>query len=110
MAAGASIEVHKWHRGFFGKLAGDPKDMKQKSHQQAREANVIGSSLRKFRMERGLTQEQLAAQCQVRGIIISRSTLAKIEIKLRYIKACELFVIAKILKIPMERFYPPNFP
>lgn len=72
-------------------------------------ANIVGLLVRKRRRERGLTQEQLAAQCQVRGLNLTRSTLAKIEARLRFIKACELFIIAKVLNVPMEQFYPPGF-
>lgn len=72
-------------------------------------ANVVGSIVRRLRSEHGLTQEQLAARCQVRGLNLSRSTLAKIEARVRFIKACELFVIAKALGLPMEHFYPPGF-
>ena len=72
-------------------------------------ANVVGLMIRKVRRKLGLTQEQLAAQCQVRGLNLSRGTLAKIEARLRFVKACELFVIAKVLKLPMEHFYPEGF-
>ncbi|MBI3853111.1 MAG: helix-turn-helix transcriptional regulator [Verrucomicrobia bacterium] len=72
-------------------------------------ANVVGLLVRKLRRERGLTQEQLAAQCQVRGLNLSRSTLAKIEARVRFIKACELFIIAKVLNVAMEDFYPADF-
>ena len=71
--------------------------------------NVVGPKIRKLRNQKQLTQEQLAAQCQVRGLNLMRGTLAKIEARLRFIKACELFVIAKVLKVPMESFYPPKF-
>lgn len=71
--------------------------------------NVVGLMVCKLRSEHGLTQEQLAAKCQVRGLNLSRGTLAKIEARVRFLKACELFVIAKVLNRPMEHFYPPNF-
>jgi transcriptional regulator with XRE-family HTH domain len=72
-------------------------------------ANVVGLLVRKLRRERGLTQEQLSAQCQVRGLNLTRGTLAKIEARLRFIKACELFIIARVMNVPMEHFYPPGF-
>jgi DNA-binding XRE family transcriptional regulator len=75
----------------------------------AKTANVVGLQVSKLRRERGLTQEQLAAKCQLRGLNLSRGTLAKIEARVRFIKACELFIIALILKVPMEDFYPPDF-
>lgn len=72
-------------------------------------ANVVGPLVRELRQQRGCTQEELSAQCRVRGLNLTRSTLAKIEACLRFIKACELYIIAKVLNVPMEHFYPPGF-
>ena len=72
-------------------------------------ANVVGLLVRKLRINRRLTQEQLAAQCQVRGLNLTRSALAKIEARVRFVKACELFIIARVLDRPMEEFYPTNY-
>jgi transcriptional regulator with XRE-family HTH domain len=74
-----------------------------------KKANVVGPLVRELRRKCGFTQEQLSARCQVRGLNLTRSTLAKIEARLRFIKACELFIIAKVLNVPMEDFYPPGF-
>ncbi|GEM_PF-574496 len=74
-----------------------------------RTANVVGRLVRALRRKGGFTQEQLAARCQVRGLNLTRSTLAKIEARVRFLKACELFIIAKVLNVPMEDFYPPGF-
>jgi len=71
--------------------------------------NVVGQAIRRLRLHRELTQEQLAAKCQVRGLNLTRGTLAKIEARLRFVKACELFIIAKVLRVSMEHFYPPGF-
>ncbi len=72
-------------------------------------ANVVGRLVRELRRKCGCTQKQLAARCQVRGLNLSRGTLAKIEARVRFIKACELYIIAKVLNVPMEDFYPPGF-
>jgi transcriptional regulator with XRE-family HTH domain len=72
-------------------------------------ANVIGPLVRGHRIKAGLTQKELAALCQRKGLPLTRGTLAKIESGLRFIKACELFIIAKALNLPLERFYPPGF-
>lgn len=61
------------------------------------------------RAKAGLTQKELAALCQRKGLPLTRGTLAKIESGLRFIKAGELFIIAKALNLPLERFYPPGF-
>ena len=72
-------------------------------------SNGVGPLIRKLRYQRQMTQEQLSAQCQVLGLNLTRCTLAKIEARLRFIRACELFVIAKVLGVPMESFYPADF-
>lgn len=74
-----------------------------------RGTNPIGHTIRSQRLRQRLTQDQLAAQCQVRGLNLTRGTLAKIEAQVRHLKACELFVIAKVMGVPMEHFYPPGF-
>ncbi|KAF0170547.1 MAG: helix-turn-helix domain-containing protein [Limisphaerales bacterium] len=86
-----------------------PSKRRQPKKAPAQFANVVGGQLRQLRSELGLTQEQLAARCQVLGLDMSRGTLAKIEARVRLVKACELFIIAKVLKLPMERFYPPDY-
>lgn len=76
---------------------------------KATPANVIGPQLRAHRTKAGLTQKELAALCQRKGLSMTRGTLAKIESGTRFVKACELFIIAKVLKVPLERFYPAGF-
>jgi len=72
-------------------------------------AHFVGQVVGELRQKRGLTQEQLAAQCQVRGLNLSRSSLAKIEARIRHVLACELVVIAKVLNVPVEEFFPAGF-
>ena len=81
----------------------------EKRKKMAGQANVVGPRLRAFRKAAGLSQKELAARCQQRGLNLTRSTLAKIESQIRFIKACELFIIARILKLPMDSFYPSDF-
>ena len=71
--------------------------------------NVLGPLIRKLRIESGLSQKELAGCCEKRGLHLSRGTLAKIESRVRFITASELFIIAKVLKKPMERFYPLHY-
>lgn len=81
----------------------------RQAQQPPEPANVVGAHLRRIRTGQGMTQEDLAARCQVQGLNLSRGTLAKIEAQVRLLKACELFIIAKILKVPMEQFYPEDY-
>jgi transcriptional regulator with XRE-family HTH domain len=70
-------------------------------------ANVVGPQIRKARCRLNLSQEQFAARCQMAGLDISRSTLAQIEIRFRYICDEELFIIASLLGVATDDLYPP---
>lgn len=70
--------------------------------------NIVGSQIRKLRDEAGLTQEMLAARCEVLGGNISRGTLAKIEAQIRCVTDQELLVIAEGLKVKMKALFPSN--
>ena len=65
----------------------------------------IGESIRRYRNAKGLTQEQLSAQLQLRGCDLSRGTLAKIEAGIRHISVEELNAVKAVLKISYEDFF-----
>ena len=69
-------------------------------------ANVVGIQIRKLRGKLDLTQEELAANCQLAGLDISRSTLGQIEARLRYVTDEELMVVAALLGVTLEALYP----
>lgn len=69
--------------------------------------NCIGPQIRKFRLERGLTQDQLAARLQLAGLeSIDRVSLAKIESQLRSAFDYEVAVIARVLGVELDRLMP----
>jgi DNA-binding XRE family transcriptional regulator len=69
-------------------------------------ANLVGPQVKRRREELQLTQEQLAAQLQVNGLDISRSTLGQIEVRLRCVIDSELIVLAKTLKVTTDELFP----
>ena len=71
-------------------------------------ANVVGHQIRKLRGKLDLTQEQLAANCQLVGLDISRSTLGQIEARLRYVTDEELMVLASLLGVTADQLYPED--
>jgi len=73
-----------------------------------RPANVIGPQVKKLRLRLGLTQEALAARCQIAGLDLSRGTLSHLEARLRCVKDSELFLLASILKVSLEDLFPPE--
>lgn len=63
---------------------------------------IFGRRLWRVRKGRSLTQEQLVAKLQQRGIMISRGTYAKIEAGIRGISLKELYAIRNILGATWE--------
>jgi transcriptional regulator with XRE-family HTH domain len=71
-------------------------------------ANIVGPQIRKARYQLGLSQEQLATQCQLAGLDISRSTLAQIEIRVRFVSDEELLVFSLVLNVSTDSLYPSD--
>ncbi len=67
---------------------------------------ALGQNIRTLREQRGLTQEQLSAQLQVRGCDITRSCLAKIEAGQRHIYPDELRCVKEVLRVSFEELFP----
>ena len=59
--------------------------------------NLVGPSVRQARLTAKLTQAELAARLQVKGMKIDRAGVAKIELKLRQVSDVELKTIAEAL-------------
>ena len=65
----------------------------------------LGQNIRRLRMERKLSQDQMSAQMQVRGCDITRSAFAKIEVGQRHIYPDELKLIKEILSVSFEELF-----
>ena len=66
---------------------------------------ALGQNIRTLRMKKGLSQEQLAAQLQVRGCDVTRSALAKIEVGQRHIYPDELRALRDTLGATYEELF-----
>ena len=66
---------------------------------------ALGRNIRRLRIARGLSQEQLAAQLQVRGCDVTRSALAKMEVGQRHIYPDELMHLRNILCISYDELF-----
>ena len=66
---------------------------------------ALGQNIRRLRMERGLSQEQVAAQLQVHGCDVTRSALAKIEVGQRHIYPDELRLLRDIFNVSFEELF-----
>ena len=71
-------------------------------------ANVVGPQVRKLRNKLDLTQEALAARCQLHGLDISRGTLSQIEARLRRVADSELFRLSVVLNVSTDDLFPSD--
>ncbi len=67
--------------------------------------NLVGPQVRQIRESLNLTQEELAARCNVLNWDISRGTLAKIESQVRRVTDEEVALLAKALKVTVGDLY-----
>jgi len=72
-------------------------------------ANIVGPQIRELRLGLALTQEQMAAKCQLGGLDISRGTFSQIEAQLRRVVDSELLLLAKVLKVSTDNLFPSKF-
>ena len=64
-------------------------------------ANVVGKNIEKLRKERGISQREFIAKIQVMGCDINPTSYSKLEGQVRIATDKEIFVISKILNVPM---------
>lgn len=65
----------------------------------------MGENLRRLRMGKDLTQEQVAAKLQVRGCDVTRSALAKIEVGQRHLYVDEVKALREILGVDYDELF-----
>lgn len=72
---------------------------------RSKKMNIVGEKVKIQRESFGWTQEQFVAKCNLIGWNISRSTLAKIESKVRRVTDIEVQLLAQALKIKIELLF-----
>ena len=72
--------------------------------------NLVGRQVRKWRRRRGWSQSGLACKLQLQGWSISRHSVAKLELGLRRVSDCELFFLARVLRIRLRDLFPWQMP
>jgi len=69
--------------------------------------NCVGPQVRRHRMGRGLTQDQLAARLQLAGLHhVDRVAVAKIESQIRSVHDYEVAVLADVLGVESRGLFP----
>lgn len=64
--------------------------------------NICGERLRKIRKRRGLSQEDLAAKLQLRGLDLTQKAISRIETGSRLVTDYELKYLTEVLNIPVR--------
>src|SRR6266704_128524 len=70
--------------------------------------NLVGPQVRKFRIKKGWTQENLAAKLQVAGWDVSRESVAKLEAQFRRVPDCELLFLGKLFGVEVIALFPAH--
>lgn len=65
----------------------------------------FGENIRRFRIAKGLTQDQLSSKLQVQGCDITRSAVAKIEVGQRHVYPDEIKLIKEILSVSFDEMF-----
>ncbi len=68
-------------------------------------ANLVGRNIERLRKERGIKQRDFIAKIQVMGCDINPTSYSKLEGQVRVATDREIFVISKILNVPMEKLF-----
>lgn len=93
----APLSEHLWQ---YASLVSAARNMAQQ--------NIIGSAVRRIRVEKELTQDAFATRCQLAGWDLSRETLSKIEACIRRVNDAEVMMLAKILGCKITDLFPTN--
>lgn len=72
--------------------------------------NLVGPQVRKWRDQKGWSQELLAAKLQLRGWSISRDSVASLELQRRRVPDCEMLFLARVLGVALADLFPANVP
>ena len=67
--------------------------------------NLIGRNVRKIRKQRKLSQQALSNQLELRGVYVCRGSISRIEDLSRTVTDIELYAIADVLAVPIERLF-----
>ena len=67
--------------------------------------NMVGDNVRKFRTEKGMSQQALSAKLELMAIYVCRGSISRIEDKQRTVTDIELYGIAKVLGVSIEDLF-----
>lgn len=72
------------------------------------DSNMVGRNIERLRKERGIKQKNFISKIQVMGMDINPTSYSKLEGQLRIATDKEIYVIAKVLGVPLEALFKAN--
>lgn len=63
--------------------------------------NICGDRIREARQKRRLSQSDLCKLLQLRGVMVERATISRMESGSRFVADFEAVVIAEVLEVPV---------
>lgn len=72
---------------------------------EGKEMNLVGDKVKKYRIEKGLSQQMLANKLETLAVYVCRGSISRIEEKQRTITDIELDGLSKVLEVPIEDFF-----
>ena len=73
---------------------------------KAKPRNIVGPQVRRLRYQLGLSQNEFAARCQLKGWDISRDVVCDIELQRRWVADFEVIFLAQHLQVSVEALWP----
>ena len=67
--------------------------------------NIIGKNLKKVRIQKHLTQQDIAVKLQLMGFEYDRITVSRIENGMRFVPDYEVLLLCTALEIPVNELY-----
>ena len=72
---------------------------------ESNQKNIIGKKVRKLRIEKKMTQQELSAKLETMAIYICRGSISRIEDQSRTITDIELYGLSQVLSAPIEELF-----
>ena len=69
------------------------------------EMNMIGSNLRRLRIEKGWSQQKLSNELEMLASYVCRGSISRIEDKLRTVTDIELYGFSQVLGVPIAELF-----
>ena len=66
------------------------------------QCNICGRNVRKLRIEKKMSQDQLAAKLQTEGLGVNQNSVSRIETGKRIVADYELKAIAQVFGVPVD--------